>query len=60
MSTYILVQKNTISGMWEVRENGHRVSNTEHKTMAILDAEAIRDDLQAEGKEVIIQFDLRG
>ena len=60
MSTYILVQKNTISGMWEVRENGRRVSNTENKTMAILDAEAIRDDLQAEGKEVIIQFDLRG
>ena len=60
MSTYILVQKNTISGLWEVRENGRRVSNTEHKLTAIIDAEEIRDDLQAKGIEVIIQFDLRG
>ena len=60
MSTYILVQKNTISGMWEVRENGRRVCNTERKLTAIIDAEEIRDDLQAKGTEVIIEFDLRG
>ena len=60
MSTYILVQKNTISGLWEVRENGHRVSNTEHKMEAIADAEEICEDLQHKGIEVIIQFELRG
>jgi hypothetical protein len=60
MSTFIHVQKNTISGCWEVRENGRRVSNTVHKAEAIMDAEAIRDDLKAKGVEVIIQFDLRG
>ena len=60
MSTFIHVQKNTISGCWEVRENGRRVSNTVHKLGAIMDAEAIRDDLKAKGVEVIIQFDLRG
>ena len=60
MSTFIHVQKNTISGCWEVRENGHRVSNTARKIEAIIDAEEIRDDLVAKGVEVIIQFDLRG
>jgi hypothetical protein len=60
MSTFIHVQKNTISGCWEVRENGHRVSNTARKIEAIADAEAIWEDLQHKGVEVIIQFDLRG
>ena len=60
MSTYILVQKNTISGLWEVRENGRRVCNTERKLTAITHAEEIWEDLQHKGKEVIIQFDLRG
>ena len=60
MSTFIHVQKNTISGCWEVRENGHRVSNTAHKAGAIADAEEICEDLQHKGVEVIIQFDLRG
>ena len=60
MSTYILVQKNTISGLWEVRENGHRVVNTEHKMTAIIDAEEIRSDLMSKGVEVEVNFDLRG
>jgi hypothetical protein len=58
MSTFIHVQKNTISGCWEVRENGHRVLNTPLLVEAIMDAEAIRDDLIAKGVEVITQFDL--
>ena len=60
MSTYILVQKNTISGLWEVRENGRRVVNTEHKMTAIIDAEEIRSDLMSKGVEVEVNFDLRG
>ena len=59
MSTFIHVQKNTISECWEVRENGHRVFNTPHKLGAIMEAEAICDDLEAQGVEVIMQFDLR-
>ena len=58
--TFIDVQKNTISGCWEVRENGHRVSSTVDKLGAIMDAETIRDGLKAKGVEVIVQFDLRG
>ena len=60
MNAYLLVQKNTISGLWEVRENGHRVVNTEHKMAAIIDAEEIRSDLVSKGVEVTINFDLRG
>ncbi len=59
-STCLLVQKNTISGRWEVRENGRKVVDTKHKYLAILNAETIRDSLEEDGVEVIATFDLTG
>jgi len=59
-SATVHVEKNTISGLWEVRENAVRVVNTKHKFRAIQDAEIIRKDLESKGIEVIAHFDLRG
>lgn len=59
-SVTVHVEKNTISGLWEVRENAVRVVNTKHQFLAIQDAEIIRKDLESKGIEVIAHFDLRG
>ena len=59
-SATVHVEKNTISGLWEVRENSVRVVNTKYKAIAIKDAETIRKDLESKGIEVIAHFDLRG
>ena len=59
-SATVHVEKNTISGLWEVRHNARRVVNTKHKLHAIQDAETIRKDLESKGIEVIAHFDLRG
>jgi len=59
-SQTVQVEKNTISGLWEVRHNARRVVNTKHKAHAIADAHTIAKYLEAKGSEVIIHFDLRG
>lgn len=60
MSVMIQVQKNTISGLWEVRKNARRVVNTKCRMHAINDAETIRADLESQGLEVLTSFDLTG
>lgn len=59
-SETVHVEKNTISGLWEVRHNARRVVNTKHKSHAIKDAHTIANYLQHAGVEVILHFDLRG
>jgi len=59
-SVTVHVEKNTISGNWEVRENAVRVVNTKYQAIALQDAEAIIKDLESKGVEVIAHFDLRG
>ena len=59
-SVTVHVEKNTISGLWEVRENAVRVVNTKYQAIALQDAEAIIKDLESKGVEVIAHFDLRG
>ena len=59
-SVTVHVEKNTISGNWEVRENAVKVVETKYQVVAIQDAETIRKDLESKGVEVIAHFDLRG
>lgn len=59
-SVTVHVEKNTISGNWEVRENAVKVVETKYQLIAIQDAETIRKDLESQGVEVIAHFDLRG
>ena len=59
-SETVHVEKNTISGLWEVRHNARRVVNTKHKAHAIADANTITEYLEAKGVEVLTHFDLRG
>ena len=60
MSVMIQVQQNTISGRWEVRENGRKVVDTNHKSLAIENAFTICNSLARDGIEVLTSFDLRG
>jgi|DEB0MinimDraft_3_1074331.scaffolds.fasta_scaffold06699_7 hypothetical protein len=59
-SVTVHVEKNTISGLWEVRENAVRVVNTKYLVTALQNASEICADLEAKGLEVITHFDLRG
>ena len=60
MSVMVQVQKNTISGRWEVRENGRKVVDTKYKALAVEDATTICKSLERDGIEVLTSFDLRG
>ena len=60
MYVILQVQKNTISGRWEVLENGRKVADTKHKAIAVEDATTICKSLERDGIEVLTSFDLRG